>query len=221
VIAQHILNELIPPLNPADTVAYALKWMDEFRVNQLAVVSQQKFLGLVSSEVLYDSESGNQTLANVPLLHTDAWVYSNQHFYDVIQKAHLLNVELISVLDENGLYMGTITIKDTINALARSCATNTPGSIMVLSMDYRDYTLTKIAQLVEEENARILSSFVETDAYDPNKIKITLKINRTDLRRIGASLERFGFKIIAQFNEDMAMGNEKSRLDLLFKFLDI
>jgi DNA-binding winged helix-turn-helix (wHTH) protein len=56
---------------------------------------------------------------------------------------------------------------------------------------------------------------------DPAKIKLTLKINKLDLSRTIATLDRFGFKIIARFQENQVISNEKERLDILLKYLDI
>jgi acetoin utilization protein AcuB len=60
---------------------------------------------------------------------------------------------------------------------------NEPGGILVLEMNQHDYTLTQIARIVEENNAKILSSFI-TSLPESTQIEVTLKINTTDLDRI-------------------------------------
>jgi hypothetical protein len=52
-------------------------------------------------------------------------------------------------------------------------------------------------------------------------IKLTLKINKTDLSSIIATLERFDYKIIAKFEDSKMDSSDKERLDILFKYLDI
>jgi acetoin utilization protein AcuB len=56
---------------------------------------------------------------------------------------------------------------------------------------------------------------------DPAKIKLTLKINKSDLSRIIATLERFSYKVIAQFQHPSMITNEKERIDILMKYLNI
>ena len=88
-------------------------------------------------------------------------------------------------------------------------------------MNSNDYSLTEISRLIETENAKILSSTVKEDELDPLKIKLTIKINKTELAHIVATLERFGYKIIARYQESDQDNNEQERLNQLLKFLDI
>ena len=56
---------------------------------------------------------------------------------------------------------------------------------------------------------------------DQAKIKVTLKINKTELSHITATLERFGYRIIGRFQEVESKSNDKERYDMLMKYLDI
>jgi hypothetical protein len=96
-----------------------------------------------------------------------------------------------------------------------------PGSILVLSMDLVDYSLAEIARLVEENNAKIISSTLVQDPLDGSKIRLTIKINQSDLGRIVATLERFGFRIIGRYQETRFTDPEKERFDLLMRYLNI
>ena len=65
------------------------------------------------------------------------------------------------------------------------------GSILVLTMEERDYSLSQISRYVEENNAKILSAHVIADEHDPYRIRLTLRLNTDNLARIKATLERF------------------------------
>lgn len=219
--AQDFINPMIPPLRPQDTVQKALNWMNEFRVHQLPVADQGHYLGIIAEDVLYDSNKPEAPIADFELDHRQTTVGEHQHFYDVIKEAHQNALQVIAVLDEEGKYKGVITIKDTITALARTYATQNPGGIIVLSMHDYDYSMAEIARLVEADNAKILSSYVEADPYDPRMIKLTLKLNILDLTRVIATFERFNYRVIAKFQEVETNSYDKDRLGLLLKFLDI
>ncbi|WP_237717836.1 hypothetical protein [Pontibacter sp. BAB1700] len=45
MIAEELINQMIPPLKLYDTVDKALRWMDEFRVNELPVSRNRKYMG--------------------------------------------------------------------------------------------------------------------------------------------------------------------------------
>ena len=221
MIAEELINQMIPPLKLYDTVEKALRWMDEFRVNELPVVSNRKYLGLATELTLIELPDRNKPLKDVPLEFQDVHVMYMQHFYDVMEAAIKNKIQVVPVLDEMQEYMGIITINDTLAAFGQMSALQGQGGILILSMAERDYSLSQISRLIEEENAKILSAYVSPDELDPYKIKLTLKLSTNDLTRIIATLERFDYRITAQFQDASAFDVGKDRLDMLFKYLDI
>ncbi|WP_299825780.1 CBS domain-containing protein [uncultured Pontibacter sp.] len=221
MIAEELINQMIPPLKLYDTVEKALRWMDEFRVNELPVVSNRKYRGLATELTLVDLPNRSLQLKELELEYQDVHVQQHQHFYDVMEAAIKNKIQVVPVLDEDQDYMGIITINDTLAAFGQMSALQGQGSILVLSMPERDYSLSQISRLIEEENTKILSAYVSPDELDPYKIKLTLKLNTTDLSRIIATLERFEYRITAQFNDTSDNDLGRDRLDMLFKYLDI
>lgn len=221
MIAEELINQMIPPLKLYDTVEKALRWMDEFRVNELPVVNNRKYLGLATELNLSELTDRGQALKEVPLEYQDVHVMYMQHFYDVMEAAIKNKIQVVPVLDDVQEYMGIITINDTLAAFGQMSALQGQGGILVLSMAERDYSLSHISRLIEEENAKILSAYVSPDELDPYRIKLTLKLSTKDLTRIIATLERFDYRITAQFQDTNSFDVGKDRLDMLFKYLDI
>ncbi len=54
MLTANLINNNIPRLKPQDTVAKALQLIADFKVTHLPVVSDGKFLGLISEEALLD-----------------------------------------------------------------------------------------------------------------------------------------------------------------------
>ncbi len=221
MIARELINHMIPPLKFTDDAHKAIVWMEEMRCNFLPVVDQSKFQGLLTEEIILDANDIEKLVSNFQLIGTKAFVTEEIHFYEIIKKANDLKVQSIAVLDKENNYLGVITLQDALAAFAQSAAVQTPGGILVLSMDMRDYSLAEISRLVEENNVKIVSSNIRIDDLDPSMIKLTLKINSLELNRVVATLERFNYKIIARFQEITAGDAERDRLDLLFRYLEI
>ena len=221
MIAAELINHMIPPLKLTDTADKAISWMEEFRSNQLPVVDNGIFAGLISEELILEQNEIEMPISSFELICRECTVIESQHFYDVVKKASDNDVQLIAVLDESGEYNGVITVQDTITSFAQTAAVQAPGAILVLSMNARDYSLSEISRLVEEEGAKILGSTIREDANDPAKLKLSLKINRTNLSAIVATLERFDYKIIGRFQEPKMVDDDKERLDILLRYLDI
>ena len=138
MIAEELINQMIPPLKLYDTVDKALRWMDEFRVNELPVVSNRRYMGLATEQHLIELTDRSQALRDIELEHQDVHVMQRQHFYDVMEAAIKNKIQVVPVLDEEQEYMGIITINDTIAAFGQMSALQGQGSILVLSMPERD-----------------------------------------------------------------------------------
>jgi acetoin utilization protein AcuB len=221
MIAEELINQMIPPLKLSDTPAKAVRWMEEFRVNQLPVVKLRQFLGLITEEDILEAKVAHESLQTVPFGYEDVFVLHNQHFYNVMEMAIKNKIQVVPVLDEQREFLGVITVNDTISAFGQMSALQGQGGILVLSMNERDYSLTEISRLVESNNAKILSAYVSPDEIDPFIIRLTLKFNTNDLRRIIATLERFNYRITAQYQDAADEKDDQDRLDMLLRFINI
>ncbi|MCC2546112.1 CBS domain-containing protein [Hymenobacter sp. BT175] len=222
ILAEDLLNQMIPPLKVSDPAGKAAKWLEEFHVSQLPVIENRQYRGLITEADLIDHDYPDQLLNTVPFGYADVHVQHDQHFYSIMEIAIQNKLQLVPVLDEHREYMGVVTVGDTLAAFGQLPVAAGYGGILVLSMNERDYSLTQISRYVEENNAKILSSHVAQDEHDAYKIRLTLKLNTPNLARIVATLERFGYSITAQFNGGGEVGeNEQERYDALLKYLSL
>ncbi|PIY07590.1 MAG: cbs domain containing protein [Flexibacter sp. CG_4_10_14_3_um_filter_32_15] len=221
MVAADLINEMIPPLKSNDSVKKALNWMDAFRITQLPIVDDNAYKGIITEDMLYEINNPDATIAAIEPFYEDVFVGEDQHFYDVMRLATDHNLRIIAVVDTTNLFVGVITVRDTLAAFARTFANQSAGAIIVMSMNYRDYSLSHISRLIEENNTKILSSYVDTDPYDTNLIKLTLKLDKTELTPILATLERFEYRVIAKFQENPDADIQKERLDMFFRYFDI
>jgi acetoin utilization protein AcuB len=221
VIAAELINYMIPPLKVTDDAHKAVVWIEEFRCNHLPVVENGKLLGFISEEIILESNEIDKRLGDFRLEGEDCFVSLDSHFYDILKVAGDNKLGIVAVLDEDQHYAGVITVQDVMTSFAQSAAVQMPGSILVLSMDLIDYSLAEICRYIEENNAKVLSSTLVEDPMDKGKIKLTLKINQDDLSRIVATLERFGYRVIARYRETKREDEGKERIDLLMRYLNI
>lgn len=221
MIAEDLINHMIPPLKGTDDAHKAIVWMEEFRCNHLPVVEDNKLLGFISEEIILEANDVENQVRNFNLTGQRCYVSLDAHFYDILKVAAENKLQLVAVLNEDQTYCGVITVQDTMTSFAQTAAVQLPGGILVLSMPLVDYSLAEISRLIEENHAKILSSIVKEDPLDPGKIRLTLKINELDLSRIVATLERFSYKVIGRYQETKPIASEKERIDMLLRYLDI
>ncbi|RIW16196.1 CBS domain-containing protein [Algoriphagus lacus] len=219
--AYEFINSLIPPLKLTDRAGMALAWMEEIRTDSLPVTDQGRFLGFIGDEVIFEINNPDQLIGSIELESGACWVYSDKHIYDVLRVASENQSNLVAVLDRENTYIGVVTMEDAIAAFADSLSIKSQGSVLILSMNMTDYHLSEISRLVESENTKILSSFITSDPLDDNKIKLTLKLDKPDLRHVKATLERFGYRVIDHYQEETGISSEEDRIGNLLRFLDI
>lgn len=219
--AYEFINSLIPPLKLSDRAGMALGWMEEIRTDYLPVVDEGRFLGFIGDEIIFEINDPDLLIGQIELEAGACWVYTDKHIYDVLRVASENQSNLVAVLDRENTYMGVITMEDAISAFADSLSIKSQGSVLILSMNMTDYHLSEIARLVESENSKILSSFITVDPLDDTKIKVTLKMDKLDLKHVKATLERFGYRIIDHYQEESGISADADRIGNLLRFLDI
>jgi len=77
-----------------------------------------------------------------------------------------------------------------------------------------------MAQIVESDNAQILSSYVQTFP-DSTRMEVTLKVNKQDISTIIATFLRYEYDIKATFNHTDNNDNAKDRYDSLMNYLNL
>jgi hypothetical protein len=78
--------------------------------------------------------------------------------------------------------------------------------------------MAQIGQIVEGNNARILSSYIISDS-DSTKLDVTLKINQLDVSNIIRTFERYDYLIKDSFQTGIGDYDIQQRFDSLMNFL--
>lgn len=212
---------MVPALTMRDDAEKAILWMGELRTNFLPVIENSRFKGFISEEIIFENNDLEKQISTIKLVGDNCYLNKNQHFYDVIRLFKDFNIDMVAIVDDSDNYLGVVTIDDIMNAFSQTSAIQSPGGIIIIKLNQIDYSLSEISRLVEENNAKILSTYIKNDPIESDRILLTLKINTSEISRIIATLERFGYTIIAQFKESPARIDQKDRLDLLMKYINI
>ena len=221
MIAEQLINDMIPPLKLTDSGDKAKHWMEEFHLTQLPVIDKSVYKGLLLEETLLDSGNLTRNVSDYKLDYPELFAHPDTHYYDVIKMAMRNKLQILPVLDNDNKFLGVISVNETAAAIAQMFASQGPGGILLLSMKEYDYSMSQISRLIESNDGKILSAFVNSDEKHPGYINLTLKLNRTDLARIVATLERYDYHVITQFHETELINNDQERLDLLMKYLNM
>jgi acetoin utilization protein AcuB len=220
LIAKDIITDEVPPLKTSDTGVKALQWMEEFKVSHLPIVNNVDLLGVISDIDIFDLNTPEEPLGahNISLIRP--FVDRGEHIFEVIKTLSNQKLTLIPVVDDKQHYLGVITMKSIMDGIAQMASVTEPGAIIVLELNYNDYSLVEIAQIVETNGAKILSSYI-TSIKDEVKLELTLKINTLDLTRIIQTFHRYNYTIKASVHKSDFDDDVQDRYDQLMNFLDI
>lgn len=218
--ARDLISDAIPTLKTTDSVQRVLDRMAEFRVSHLPVVSEKELLGLIGEEDLIEVSDYKTGIGSLDLRFRKYEIYEDQHVYDVIRLINEHHLTLVPVLDRQKNYLGLITLATLTEYFATLTSIKEPGSIIVLEINNRDNSLAHVAQIIESENAQILSSYIKSFP-DSTKLELTLKLNRTDVSGIVASFLRYNYMVKATFNDIKSDEGNQDRYDQLMNYLDI
>ncbi|MEA3317667.1 MAG: CBS domain-containing protein [Bacteroidota bacterium] len=174
MLAKDLISTEIPALRTSDTGLDALNWMEVFRISHLPIVNNEEFLGLVSDSDIYDLNAPEYPLGNHNLSLSRPYVRNNQHIYEVIEVFSRLKLTVVPVLDYDNNYCGLIRVSELMQYFSKLTAVEKTGSIIILEINQSDYSLTEIAQIIESNDAKILSLYLKSQT-DTLKINITIK----------------------------------------------
>lgn len=221
MIAEELINQMIPALKPTDTAEKAILWMEELKTNQLPVIENKMYKGLITEDIILESNNLDRKIGDIELISEHCFVNEDQHLFDIIRLARECESELVAILNSDGEYLGVSRHEDTMKAFSNTLAVQAQGGILVLEMRYIDYSMAEISRLIESDDAKILGSYLSQNHKDPSFVFVTLKFNKEDLTTVVATLERFDYKIVAKFHESNNIDTERERLDNLLNFLNI
>ena len=220
MLARELISDIVSALKTSDSATQALVWMEVFRIKHLPIVNQRDFLGLISDADIYDLNDPDEPVGNHSLSLQKPYVREEQHIYEVIELLSRMELTLVPVLNEEKQYLGVITQEDLTRRFAHLSAMQQPGGIIELEMSQHDYSLSEISQIVESNNGRILSLYVAS-SEDNTRLRVTLKINLTDLTSILETLNRYSYKVVSSHlsSEDLDEFYQE-RFDVFLKYLN-
>jgi len=217
--ASDLISQSLISLHPDDNGLRAISLMEELRVNHLPVVRNGFYLGILSEKEILNWDNEEEFIEEHLEEITAPSVIGTQHLFDIIEELEKFSLTVIPVLDEEKHYLGSITNRKLLYTIAKSTSIQSNGGVIVLRMNQNDYQMSEIARIVEDNNTKILSSYI-TSIPDALQIELTLKLNTMDINSIVKDLERFDYNVSASYNTEETNDDFTDRYESLMRFLN-
>ena len=218
--AIELIQNDIPPVRINETIEKALNWMDEFKLNHIPVVNETEYVGLLSDDMVYDYNHLKDPISNINFLGKQQSVLENAHFFQVMSLISSYKLSVVPVCDEQRNYKGSISTRKLINVFSKQSGFNSSGAVITLLVNDFDYQLSQIAQIIESNDAKILSLYSE-NLESNNQLKLTIKISDGKLGAVLQTFSRYDYTVQDVFSDDEINNQSKQRYDHLMKYLNV
>jgi len=220
MLSREIISKEIPSVSIDESVDNVLSLMESFGLEQLPVTNHGLYVGLVSRETLLDEPNPGKALDAVVTEFVRISVSPDSHVFELLHEMAIGRLSLVALAGEHGIYVGAVRSEDLLLAVDELLGLGKGGSTLVLEMSINDYNLGQIAQIVESDNARVLSLNLKQHD-DSTKLDVILRINKEDITAIIKTFRRYEYDVKV-YETNRQHGDEyRDRYDELMRYLDM
>ena len=215
-----LIDNNLPQLQIEDTVGSALELLVQNKLTHLPVVNADKYVGLLSEEILLDIENTNLPISSVTDEMLPIAIQYTQHFLRAIPLSNLYKTNIIPVVNEEKEYLGSIPAIGLLNAAGNFSGANEGGALIVLEIERNQLSISEINSIVESEGATIWHYNINQES-PAGLLQVTIQINKKEISTIIATFERYEYSILFYSGEELFENEISTNYQNLMNYLDI
>ena len=217
MLAHQLINSNYPSLSLNDKVSLALQFMEDFDVQHLPVIADEKYVGLISKDDLLDVADDSFIEALQDDLVKKS-VKGSEHFFSALKLSASMAVSIVPVVNETADFLGAIPYNELVRAASNYLGADEPGALIVLEMERKNYSFGEISRLIETNDAYItqLNTSNETET---GLLIVTIKVNKLEVSAIIATFQRYDYSIRYFFGEEDYENELRFNYDHLMSYL--
>src|SRR5437868_8898468 len=129
MLANQLITQHYPTVEPDDKIFLALQLIEDFDILHIAVVDHNKYLGIISKDDLLDADENASIKAIMGGMLQKA-VKSNEHFLLALKLASQNNLSMVPVVNNEQDWMGAIPSYELLKAAAQFTGADEPGAVI-------------------------------------------------------------------------------------------
>lgn len=220
MLTAELINHNIPQLILQDSIGKALQLIHDFKISHLPVVSEEKYLGLISEEDLLDAEDPKATIEVLQDNFITASIFEKEHFLNAVNFCIKIDTNVVPIINAETELTGVITVSELLKTLGNFSGANEIGGIIVLEMERSEFTISEISRIIESNDATILH--LNTTVNPANGLlTVTLHLNKKEITTIIATFERYEYTVAYSYGNENTASNIESNYQHLMTYLDI
>ncbi len=209
----------IKALKLTDTIGKAKKMFSELIFTHIPVVDAGNLYGLIAESDLPSLDDDTVVLEEVQYMLQRFFSFNDANWLDLLKEFATNEANLIPILNEEKKYIGYLELADILHFFNKTPFLQEDGTILIISKNKNDYSLSEVAQIVESNEAKLFGAIVSNT--DNDKVELTIKIGSNNINDVIHTFRRYDYDIILGIKEDEYLNDLKERSAYLQKYLDI
>jgi acetoin utilization protein AcuB len=214
-----IVSKRMLELRPQDTIDLALRMMDDLKLQHLPVVDDGHLVGIVKEDELLNFDA-SLTIESANASITLVELQEDAPYLDALK---MFTLTRLTVLPVNGVdgYVGSILWEDILDCFAQLSGAKETGAMLIIEMRARDYSLAQLAQIIEGNDAKILS--VELRQYPESQmLDVEVKLNTTNVGGVLQTLHRYDYFVRKVYHQqDLGDDIMQKRYEELMNYINL
>lgn len=219
MLANQLITNHYPTADPDDKIFTALQLMEDFEITHIAVIDENKYIGLISKDDLLDADD-NIYIKELTGRMLQKSVKTDEHFLSALKLASENNLSIVPVVSKEREWVGAIPYIELLKASSKFTGAEEPGAVIVLEMERKSYSFGEISRLVETNDAYItqFNTFFENET---GLLVVTIKINKIEVSDILSTFQRYEYIVRYFIGEEQYENELRYNYDHLMSYLKI
>ncbi|MGM0507166.1 MAG: CBS domain-containing protein [Bacteroidota bacterium] len=221
MLIETYIDKEFTPLMPSDSLDYARQRMEQAESDILPVVESTtgQLIGLLRLETI-ENESPADVVASVTLSEAPMLLPS-QFVYDALRTLRQRELRLLPVMDARHVYLGVIQLQSLLEEMPEWMNLDADGALVEVWVPAQEYQLSRLVDIIEQEEAHVLGFSVHTPVSDEEPVSILFKLDLLDASPVSQSLRRHGYEVRTESQGDVLELDLSERADELMRYLNV
>ena len=219
MLAAQLINTSFPSVHLLDKASFALQLMEDYDLQHLCVVTDEKLVGIVDKNTLLDTHE-TSVIAALQDDFVIASVHADEHFLAGAKLLSLHELSMLPVVSTTADLLGVISAKHLLANLTSYVGADNKGGVIVLEMERRQYSFGEIVRLIETNDAYVTQLNTATDPQT-GMLLVTIQINRIEVSTIVATFQRYDYSVKYYFGEENYQNELKENYNHLLSYLNM
>lgn len=194
------------------------KMTQDLKLTHLPIFDGFEFIGNIAEEDLFELSDDDDLKVSLKELSENFFLFEDDTLFDAIQKMHINQTNILTILSKEGKYLGCITQNEIIDAIATFPFSSEMAISMVVSIATADYSMSVISSIIESNNGKLFGSLIINQ--DNDTLHILIRFSSSNLLSIGETFERYGYQVVQKFYNDEKKELINSRYEQLLKYMN-